>query len=166
MINRDDIKEKLQAWLVDFVEKPNPLLGGWPPCPYARQARVGDKIEIRFSEPDILAFDVYKSLCKLDEGKEVIIICFDHTQIGAEFTQELVTALNRELMKTNYVILEDHPNAREYINGVQMNFGHCGLLLVSKLDMLNTASAQLKAKGYYDHWTQENLDEVVTWRFK
>ena len=69
-------------------------------------------------------------------------------------------------MNINYVILEDHPDAIEYINGVTMNFGHCGLLLVSKLDMLNTASNQLKSKGYYDHWSQENLDEVVTWRFK
>lgn len=166
MLDQSHIKKELLKWMEEFVEKPHPSLGGWPPCPYARQARVNNKIEIRFSEPDILAFDVYKSLCKLDEGKEVIIVCFDHTKIGAEFTQELVAALNKELLKTNYVILEDHPDAREYINGVRMNFGHCGLLLVSKLDMLNTASEQLKAKGYYDHWSQENLDEVVTWRFK
>jgi len=70
------------------------------------------------------------------------------------------------LMPLDYVILEDHPASVEMLNGVSMNFGQCGLLLVSKLSMLNNASVHLKSKGYYDHWPIENLDAVVTWRFK
>jgi hypothetical protein len=67
-------------------------------------------------------------------------------------------------MPNNYVILEDHPAIPEYVNGVKMNFGACGLLVVQKLDQLNTASAQLKLKGYYDHWNKSAIDEVVSWR--
>jgi hypothetical protein len=69
-------------------------------------------------------------------------------------------------MTHNYVILEDHPNDEEYVNGVKMNFGLAGLLVVQKLDKLNTASEQLKAKGYYDKWDQAALDQVVSWRHR
>ena len=47
-----------------------------------------------------------------------------------------------------------------------MNFGLCSLVLVQRLSKLNNASKVLKEKGYYDNWTQEDLDEVVTWREK
>jgi hypothetical protein len=40
------------------------------------------------------------------------------------------------------------------------------LLVIQKLDKLSQASNQLKEKGYYDIWTQEDLDSVVSWRYK
>jgi hypothetical protein len=69
-------------------------------------------------------------------------------------------------MPVDYVILEDHPDLPEFVNGVQMNFGFCGLLVIQKLNKLNNAADQLRKKGYYDMWNQEALDEVVTWRTK
>jgi hypothetical protein len=47
-----------------------------------------------------------------------------------------------------------------------MNFGKCGLLIIQKLDKLNNASDQLREKGYYTHWSQKDLDSVVSWRTK
>lgn len=166
MLDQIEIKEQLTNWMQDFVEKPHPGLGNWPPCPFARQARINNTIEIRFSEPELLAFDVYKSLATLDQGKEVVVICWDHNLVGVVFVQELVTALNRELMPKNYVILEDHPHSPEWVNGVYMNFGVCGLFVIQKLDKLNQAAEQLANKGYYQHWDQAALDSVVTWRKK
>jgi hypothetical protein len=52
----------------------------------------------------------------------------------------------------------------ENINGAKMNFGLCSLVLVQRLSKLNNASKVLKEKGYYDNWSKENLDDVVTWR--
>jgi hypothetical protein len=69
-------------------------------------------------------------------------------------------------MTKNYVILEDHPHSPEYVNGVHMNFGKCGLLIIQKLDKLNNATDQLREKGYYTHWSQKDLDSVVSWRTK
>jgi hypothetical protein len=45
-----------------------------------------------------------------------------------------------------------------------MNFGYCGLFILQRASKLRTASEQLKRAGYYDVWSQENLDEVVNWR--
>ena len=100
------------------------------------------------------------------EDKEVVVICFDHRTVDPRYLQDFVSETNDMLMPINYVILEDHPDIPEYINGVNMNFGKCGLMIMSKLDMLNKASDQIRAKGYYDVWSQEDLDNVVTWRYK
>lgn len=160
------IRTQLESWILEFVSKPNPLLNDWAPCPYARQALLNDKIFMVFSDLDNL-FNTVSDHLSLLESKEVVIVCFDHTKIDAVDLEKSVVTYNQTvLMPLDYVILEDHPGSVEMLNGVNMNFGLCGLLLVSKLSMLNNASVHLKSKGYYDQWPEENLDAVVTWRFK
>lgn len=164
-MNQLDIVKKLHKWMTEFVEVPNDKLGNWPPCPYARQARINNNIGIKFCE--VFEFDdvIRESLQTLEE-KEVVVICFNHNAIDPDSLQKFVKDKNELLMPINYVILEDHPDAVEHINGVCMNFGECGLLVIQKLDKLNNASEQLKSKGYYDVWTKSDLDDVVTWRYK
>lgn len=164
-MNLSNIKSQLDVWLKTFVEVPHPSLGKMPVCPYARQARLDNKIAIIESSFGNLVEDVERHLCVLDT-KDVLVVLFDHTEIPAELLAQLVVSYNNIRMKDDYVILEDHPDAEEYVNGVKMNFGACGLLVVQKLSKLNTASDQLKAKGYYDNWDQLALDEVVNWRRK
>jgi len=45
MYNTETIQDEITTWMTDFVEKSHPSLGNWPPCPYARQARMADKIK-------------------------------------------------------------------------------------------------------------------------
>lgn len=163
MLDEQQITSDLIDWIKDFVEKPNPLLNNWAPCPYARQARITDKIAIIFVNHLKLASTVEKNLSLL-EDKDVFIVCFDHTEISADEIGELVKTHNKLLMKKDVVILEDHPDAVETLNGVNMNFGKCGLLLVQRLSKLTTASEQLREKGYYDNWPKENYNDVVAWR--
>jgi hypothetical protein len=159
-----DIEKKLTEWMVDFVEQPHPGLGQWAPCPYARQARINNKIKIVHSDHRRLIATIEQELPELEQ-KEVVVVCFDHTKISALELEKLIKVYNTQvLLARNYVILEDHPDAEELVNGVHMNFGHCGLLVIQKLDKLTTASEQLKSKGYYDTWNPSELDQVVTWR--
>ena len=162
-MNREHIMLELTSWLVNFVEAPNPLLGDWAPCPYARAARIDNQIEIVFADSKKLDVAVEQALPTL-ENKDVIIICFDHTQIESITVEKLVETINQKLMPRDYLVLEDHPDRVESVNTVSMNFGKCGLLLVQKLSKLNTASNQLKQKGYYNKWSAESLDYVVSWR--
>ena len=164
-MNREYIMLELTSWMVNFVEKSNPLLGDWAPCPYARQARIGNLIEIVFSDPTELN-DAVEQALPLLEKKDVVIICFDHNQIEPSAVEQLVEVINQKLMPHNYVVLEDHPDRIESLNTVPMNFDKCGLLLVQKLSKLNAASEQLKQKGYYDNWPAESLDYVVSWRHR
>lgn len=164
-MNFEQVKQDIISWIENFLEKSNSNLGNWAPCPYARQARINNNISIKLAE--IFEFDdvIRESLETLD-NKEVVIICFDHHTIDPISLQHYVKNMNNMLLPTNYVILEDHPNSPEHINDVCMNFGKCGLLLIQKLDKLNSASNQLREKGYYDHWSLDNLNDVVNWRYK
>jgi hypothetical protein len=162
-VDQTFVKQQLIEWIKAFVETPNSLLGHWAPCPYARAARLNNKIEIKFSQARDLLFDVVNNIDLL-KNKDVIIFCFDHNEILPESLTVMVAGMNQALMKVNVVALEDHPGIKESISGVDMNFGPCGLLLVQNLDKLNTASHQLKEKGYYKTWSMDNLDDVVNWR--
>ena len=46
MLTQTAIESALLTWMQEFLEQPNPNLGNWAPCPYARAARVNNKIKI------------------------------------------------------------------------------------------------------------------------
>jgi hypothetical protein len=161
----DDIKSKLYAWLETFVEVPNDRLNGWSPCPYARQARLENKIKIVEAEASNIFYNIFCHLDSLNEVYDVIVYCFD-ASIDPKYLSMCTEELNRYRHHSGYVFLEDHPSVEEYVNGVKMNFGECALILAQKLDKLNNASEKLKQKGYYDVWSEENLNDVVNWRIQ
>jgi hypothetical protein len=155
-----DIQEKLEQWLTNFVEQPNPLLNNWSPCPYARQARLSNQIKIVFDSPLEIAQYVHEL-----EQYEVVVLCFDHTKFSTSQIELFTKHINSILVWKDCVVLEDHPDNEELVNGVKMNFGECGLMILQRLSKLNTAADQLKNKGYYNTWSKENLDQVVNWRY-
>lgn len=157
------VKSKLLNWLENFVEKPNLGFDNWPVCPFARQARVNNKIAIVFCDSTEWIACAKTNLKELDNN-EALVLCFDHTRIDPLTFPDAVKNLNYELMPNNFVALEDHPFITESVNGVPMNFGHCALLVVQHLDRLNLAADQLLAKGYYNHWTKDEVSNIVDWR--
>jgi len=164
-MDQEKIKENLNQWMVEFVETNHDQLGNWAPCPYAKAARVSGMIDLVFASVSELTSAVRESVDTL-ATKDVVVVCFDHETISPENLQEFVEGMNKALMPIDYVILEDHPDAPEYVNGVKMNFGLCGLLVIQKLSKLNNAADKLKSQGYYSSWNQSALDEVVTWRYE
>ena len=159
-MDQQSIRQKLEQWLVNFVEKPNPLLNNWPPCPYARQARIANRIQIVFDSP----LEIATYVPVLDDH-DVVVLCFDPVEYTASQVELFTQHINSILIHKDYVVLEDHPDSKEFVNGVQMNFEECGLMILQRLSKLNTAADQLREKGYYTTWSNENLDQVVNWRY-
>jgi hypothetical protein len=159
MINQSTVEAALLKWMENFVEQPHPSLGGWSPCPYARQARLSNNISII---PGQSPYADCLSLLDNEWQQEVII--FWYSEINAEDFIRSVTQANKILLPKNIVALEDHPAIDEVVNGVKMNFEFCAIIVCQQLDKLTAASEQLKAKRYYDSWNSDELDNVVTWR--
>ena len=159
-MDEQSIRQQLEHWLANFVEQPNPLLNNWPPCPYARQARLSNQILTVFDSP----LEITQYTNRLEEY-DVVILCFDHTRFSASQIELFTQHVNSMLMLQDFVVLCDHPDSEEFINGAKMNFGECGLMILQRLSKLNTAADQLQNKGYYATWSNENLDEVVNWRY-
>jgi hypothetical protein len=164
MLNQETITKAILTWVEDFVEKPHPNLGNWPPCPYARQARMSKNILVlRGTDPYHDAIDLAKNYTW---DKEIVIYWYDPTNHPAIEFAKKIKQVNTETMPLDVVALEDHPYIDETISGVKMNFGVCALMILQQLSKVNAAADQLKTKDYYNHWDQDNLDKIVTWRYK
>lgn len=160
MLNQESVVAELLKWMEEFVEVPHPSLGGWPPCPFARQARLSKNIDIRQGTDP---FADCTSLVDYDWTKEVVVFWYDY--VDAESFLDSVNRANSVLLEKDIVALEDHPDTEEIIAGVKMNFGLCPIIVLQKNSKLNLAADQLREKGYYHSWTQEDVDKIVTWRY-
>ena len=151
------MQKEIQKWIEKFVSKPNKLLNGFPPCPYARTAL------IKYVETDHvnMLFDI---MLEWNDDVEVVVLHTPTENYTPEGLRFIVNKFNQIAMKEDIVALEDHPDDVENVNGVKMNFGKCIIILVQRLSKINEASHVLKEKGYYDVWSKENLDDVVNWR--
>ena len=47
-----EIVRELTRYIVDFVEQPHPKLGNLPVCPFARKARLENRVQFRGSRVD------------------------------------------------------------------------------------------------------------------
>ena len=160
--NIDEAKEYMLQWISDFVSKPNPLLNNFPPCPFAKQAMLEKKIDFEVADKDINLYLCEKSGRWTDD---VDVCCIFVPGVDPDTLSNLVMDVNKNyLMPMNLLALEDHPQAEENINGVIMNNGKYPIVLMQRLSKIQNFSNILKKQGYYDVWSEENLDDVVNWR--
>ena len=156
MLDLDTVKHNIEQWIMDFVEVPNTALGGWPPCPYARQARLNNNYEIRIGR------DPYHDLVDIAihglGDKKVIILAYDPEEFNHnDFSYKLKLANETWLLRNDILALEDHPADPEIVNGISMNQGTYALSLVQGLSDLNEKAQLVAKKGFYDTWPDEYL---------
>ena len=113
----ETVKHDIEQWIVNFVEVPHPALGGWPPCPYARSARMKKSYDVRIGVDPY--FDL-KNQARWGMGdREVIIYVYDPVAWPYEiFSGSLKNANHEHLLKADIIALEDHPADQEIVNGV------------------------------------------------
>lgn len=156
MLDLETVKADIERWIVDFVEVKNPALGGWPPCPYARKARLENDFTIRTGLNPY--FDL-KNVAKDGlGGKSVLILVYDPVEFPyRQFSSDLEAANEEALLPADLLALEDHPEDPEIVNGVSMNQGTYALALVQSLSDLNEKAQVMANKGFYDAWPEDYL---------
>jgi hypothetical protein len=146
-------------WITGFVEKPNPLLNGWAPCPYARAARLQNQIRIDIGIAPWL--DLRQQSWHGMRDLDVIVKIYDPAEWPLDrFRSEWQSAQAEFLAPQGLLCLEDHPEDAEFVNGVVMNQGTWALLLLQQTAKLEQAAQQLAARGYYQDWPEEYLKSV------
>ena len=160
-MNLDQAKTDIVEWITTFVEVPHPSLGDWSPCPYARRARLDNRIDIQAGTSN-----VYQDLKQVDvKDWDVVMLVYDPKNHTAEdFDQQIQQANQDMLVPNNTIALGDHPDEVENINGVIMNQGKWALVFVQKLDELNTKARAIGKIGFYDTWPEEYLDDLFLHR--
>ena len=155
-MDKETVTQDILHWSETFVEVPHPALGGWPPCPFARQARLNHTVQV------LIGADPYFDLRNRSRwgmgAHEVIVYAYDPAQWPySRFHSAIETANTEFLLRKDILALEDHPDSVENVNGVIMNQGKYALVLVQSLSKLNTAAKQMGVKGFYHAWPEDYL---------
>ena len=164
-MNKTKIKQQFVKWLTMFVAKPNKAFNNMPVCPYALEALQKNKIKFEVVETGLYAkLMSYKD--NWNDKYDIVVFFVDEIYLPMALPTIIETA-NKYLMPEDLVALEDHPDIPEIINKVKVNFGKCTVVFMQRLSNINKASLHLKENTkYYEHWSEENLEDVVNWRFK
>lgn len=165
MNSEEELINDVSDWIMNWVSVPNKNLGAVP-CPFARNALITNKIHwVLCDHAEHLSNTLY-SIMELGLPKEVVVLGCSKDKVSPWQLSTLTWEANSKwLMPAGLVALEDHPNDPEIVAGEKMNQGKWALILLQETAKLNAASEMLKRQGYYDSWTQEQIDDVVTWRF-
>lgn len=163
MLNLETVKQDIEQWIVNFVEVKNPALGNWPPCPYARKARLENDYDVRVGR------DPYYDLVDIAihglGGKSVVVVAYDPAEFNYnDFSYKLKLVNETWLLRNDILALEDHPGDPEIVNGVSMNQGTYALALVQSLSDLNEKAKIMAAKGFYDSWPKDYLQALFQHR--
>ena len=115
-MNLETVKQDINAWIENFVEVSHTALGNWPPCPYARNARLNNEYEVRVGTsplPDLI------TIATAGFGdKKVIVLAYDPVHWTYEqFHHDLEYAYTEFLLDKDIIALEDHPADPEIVNG-------------------------------------------------
>jgi hypothetical protein len=160
-MNFEQAKKDIEQWIMDFVEKPIPQLNGWAPCPYARQARLSKKVDIRqgcYNPIDDLKHVVMKEF-------DVVAYVYGRERWPADEFNQLVDIVNHvHLSGQGLIALADHPDDAESVNGVAMNQGTYAIVFVQDLTKLNHFAKILGNKGFYNGWDEEYLKVLFAGR--
>jgi hypothetical protein len=159
MLNLNIVKRDIEQWIVNFVEVTHPNLGNWPPCPYARRARLDNDYDVRIGLAPI--HDLIQLSNDGLSGKSVVILAYDPDYVSHDELSSAIVMVNQKFLLPNDLIaLEDHPADPEIVNGVSMNQGTYALALVQSLSDLNAKAKAMAAKGFYDSWPKEYLEAL------
>lgn len=150
------VKQDITDWIINFVEVPHPALGGWPPCPYARAARLKQSYEVVLGNDPWL--DLRRRALEGLQNREVWIYVYDPTKWSHKILSQSIEYANRDfLIDKDIIALEDHPDDVEDVNGVIMNQGKYALALVQSLSDLNVKARTMAGKGFYNSWPESYL---------
>lgn len=157
------VKQDVLTWSERFLEMPHAALGNWSPCPYARRARLNGTVDIR------LGTDPYFDLEALSaQGlgtAEVVIFAYDPVVWTLEYFTPRLTAANQDfLLAADMIVLEDHPDDPEIVNGVSMNQGTWAMAMCQSLSDLNVKARAMADKGFYHAWPEAYLQQLFEHR--
>jgi hypothetical protein len=162
-MNLEQVTQDILNWSETFVEVPHPALGNWAPCPFARKARLSGTVRVLVGTDPY--FDL-RNCCRDGLGTaEVVIYAYDPAEWDyATFHSSLEQANQDFLLANDLLVLEDHPDDAEIVNGIRMNQGTYALAMLQSLSKLNTAAAQMHTKGFYELWPDDYLTTLFNHR--
>ena len=162
-INLQQAEHETKEWLEFHVEKPREELNGFALCPYAKQARLKNKITFRLGVHPLN--DLIEHAEHGNQGYDVFMYVYDPEEWDSDTFHKMVYKGNDSyLAQVDLLSLPDHPDSVEEINGIKCNQGTYAYSMIAPLTALDEAAAKLHKAGYYNSW--DASDEYMTDLFR
>jgi hypothetical protein len=149
-------KDKIEKW-IDYISIKRPEINVFPICPFASKAKY-EIIESTFYAGLKSSLDIIHNT-----DTQVVVIVLDDEEYNVQQLESLCEQYNENLMPEDVVILFDHPQSINEINGIKTN-SDMTLILVQRLSDLNEANEILKNTKYYDTWSKKYYEKIVGFR--
>ena len=161
----DIIQEEIWNWIETIVEAPHTILNKYPFCPFAKNARLQNQVQVIVNTSSNLEAFILKTIANFVEPLEVQIIVEpnhpDPHHWSAQGIDRLCHRLNRRLSAQDLVLLADHPKDPGAIGPVVTSNGKYLLVLVQRASHLQRAHEQLTQTDYYSAWTRDYYRKIV-----
>jgi hypothetical protein len=157
-----EIVRELTRHIIDFVEQPHPTFGNLPVCPFARKARLENRIE--FTVLELTRAGIHALLPSFIANAALdMLICIDPRKDGLSSPEvyQLVQALNQELPIMNLMALGGHPQDPFKIDDLYTRRDPYPNVQLLRLDVGERAHQSIKDSPYYDRWTESNFRDVT-----
>lgn len=153
-IQGNQMTKEIEDWINETLSKPNEIFGNLPPCPYARKAWKDNKVKVTHDKAVLM-----EDYAKLKSG-EIDLIMIIQQDAKIDELYKLKDHLESNLGK-DFVILEDHPELKEEVGGMNLNFGK-PVLFVQNRDKLTEARKFLENTDYYKNFEKEYKDDILS----
>jgi hypothetical protein len=155
----------IQDWIYARLSRPSNSFAGLPPCPYAKKAWVDGAVKTHYLNETFplttsIPAEIENYTYHWPKNTEVVVLGFDPLRILPSTLSDILDRAKPMLDKRGYTALEDHPFEREEVDGVWLNNGEYGLVLLQETDKLTQARAWLEGKDYYKNWSEEYKEDV------
>ena len=143
----DSASKDIEGWILNFLSKPNEAFAGLPPCPYARRAWLIGKVLVRHIHSQELGLAIEATKNNFPSDKDVVMFCVNPKSITPEELVDLCVS------NDEFVLLDDHPESVEEIQGVVLNQGKYAIVFIQRRSELVSARAELEHTNYYHNFS-------------
>ena len=162
------VERDIRNWSHNFLEVPNAKLNGLPPCPYAKQAWLDNKVTFSINtgiEGLIRAVKVF------DNHDYDIVVWAEENVIDMPYLDGFVDGMN-ELLSVAGIdlhLMQFHPEYGADEAGLNFlleegvsdpDLEYC-MVFVQKLSLLDDAALSLEKSDYYKNFPEDTYEALV-----
>jgi hypothetical protein len=155
-------------YMQTHLEKPHPVFGGMPICPFARKARLENKISFQvypFSSIEDLnqespLLKALKEFGQSDQYEALLVIHPDKQAMTLVELRQFVDHLNDAIALTGLLAFGGHPQETFNIQSVYTRREPYINFTVQTYATVKAASDLLLKTHYYEHWSAETMKQV------
>lgn len=151
------MKTQILDWIKTFVEVPNADFGNLPVCPYAKEARTSNRLNIIEFSNDRPDSDIEKCIKDIDLSKhDITLLIFEKDRWSIQDTFKIARKTQTIAENRGLVFVEDHPDWHEVIGNTDITNGEYIVFFAQNHEKTFKFATKLRKTNYYKTWANTN----------